>query len=96
MIKHIFVDNNTEFPYGTRLILRTSKIATHRGTCVGRETKYSAYRGYLILRYNDSERGHTATNEKGEEFQNCWWIERGTEILEVKIPFEPAGICDIL
>lgn len=95
MTKRIFVDKGTKFPLGARLTLKYGGMI-YLGTYVGCETVDFSYRDYMILQYDTPNGGHKATNEKGETFRNCWWIEYGTEIIKVKEPFEPACICDIL
>lgn len=97
MTEHEIVTEATKFPYGARLTLCYAG-SIYCGICVGTETHDRSYKGYMILKYDARDRlsGHSAVNERGENYGNCWWIEYGAQIVRVETPFQPAGICDIL
>lgn len=91
----MYVIRNKKLPKGAYVKLIYGGVE-HEGICRGSEQGVNnGYRGYNILQYIDGDVGHGATNEDGEKFEHCWWIERTSKIIECTSLHPSANISEL-
>lgn len=91
----MFTIRNQKLPKGAHITLLIGGME-YKGICRGIEKDLgSGYSGYNILQFTDGHEGHNALNEDGERLQHCWWIERGSKIVECTSPTPSANISEL-